>query len=45
MKAHVKTASAQYLAQSKIVARKMLDQSTKDDEIKEYLKSNDILLD
>lgn len=45
MKAHVKTASAQYHAQSKVIARKMLDQGAKDDEIKEYLKSNDILLD
>lgn len=45
IKAHVKTASAQYYAQSKIVARKLLDQNAKDSEIKEYLKSNDILLD
>ena len=45
IKAHVKTASAQYLAQSKIVARKMLDSEAKDEDIKEYLKSNDILLD
>lgn len=45
IKAHVKTASAQYYAQSKIVARKMLDQDAKAAEIKDYLKSNDILLD
>jgi hypothetical protein len=45
IKAHVKTASAQYYAQSKIVARKMIDQSATDDEIKDYLKSNDIFLD
>jgi hypothetical protein len=44
-KAHVKTASSQYQAQSKIVARKMLDQDASETEIKEYLKSNDILLD
>ena len=27
------------------MARKKIDQSSKDDEIKEYLKSNDIFLD
>jgi len=45
MKAHVKTASQQYTAQSKVVARKMIDQSVKESEVTEYLKSNDIMLD
>jgi len=45
IKAHVKTASAQYHAQSKIVARKMLEQGANEADIKDYLKSNDILLD
>ena len=45
MKAHVKSASALYHAQSKIVAKKMLDESAKDSEIQKYLKSNDALLD
>jgi len=45
IKAHVKTASHQYQAQSKVVARKMIDQSVKESEVTEYLKSNDIFLD